>query len=227
MSCSNLSSTKKIESFEKTLGVENSKVLSDYVNAFETQVLKNKYPTLTTDKAYSKLLLEGPFSIPKMKLHQLFSDYDLDEYFESQLWHEIYAPVDTIWIEKFQLNSRFVYISEDGKKEAGSLTGLNVKGMDKDSIIYQQSKVCFFNYDGKYWQAIESIKKDVPSLEEFYSAKTRSSFIGIGNLSALVHRNKLDINDYIVRRIVAVELSKFINDAREPKKIRLLTGHNK
>lgn len=44
------------------------------------------------------------------------------------------------------------------------------------------------------------------------------SHIGIGHFSALVHRNKLDLNDYLVRRIIAVELSKFINDARQPKK---------
>lgn len=217
-SCSSLRSTKKIESFEKTLGIDNSKVLSDYVQAFESQVLKKKYPSLTTDKAYSKLLSEKPYSIAPMKLYDLFTDYDLDEYFESQLWHEIYAPVDSVWIENSQLNARFVYLSEDGKKKVGQSGGISVNEINKDSIIYRELSICHFNNQGKYWHAIESIRDDVPFLEEFYSAKTRMSYIGIGHFSAMVNRHKLDLNSYLVRRIIAVELSKFINDAREPKK---------
>lgn len=88
-SCSSISSTKKNEAFEETLGIDNSKVLSDYVRAFESQVLKNKYPSLTVDQAYSQLLSESAKSIVEMKLYNLFTDYNLDEYFESQLWYEI------------------------------------------------------------------------------------------------------------------------------------------
>lgn len=226
-SCDSLNSNKKIESFEKTLGVENSKVLSDYVQAFETQVLKNKYPTLKTNEAYSKLLAEKPNSIVKMKLYNLFTEYDLDEYFESQLWYEIYAPVDSVRIENSLLSARFVYMSEDGKTKVGQNGGISVNETNRDSIIYRELSVCYFNNQGKYWQAVESIKDDVPFLEEFYSFKTRWSNIGIGHFSTLVHRNKLDLNDYLVRRIVAVELSKFINDAREPEKNTFANnGHN-
>ena len=33
----------------------------------------------------------------------------------------------------------------------------------------------------------------------------------------MVKRHGLDMNDYLARRIVAVELGKFINEAREPR----------
>tara|TARA_R110002012_G_C11481264_1_gene595074 strand:- start:24 stop:764 length:741 start_codon:yes stop_codon:yes gene_type:complete len=217
-SCSSLNDSKKIESFEKTLGADNSKVLSEYVQAFENQVLKKKYPTLPTDKAYSKLLSENPNSIASMKLYELFTAYDLDKYFESQLWHEIYAPVDSVFIENSLLTARFVYFSEEGKKKVGQSGGISVNEMNRDSIVERELSVCYFNNQGKYWQAIESIRDGIPFLEEFYTTKNRMSYISIGHFSEMVKRHKLDLNNFLARRIVAVELSKFINDAREPEK---------
>lgn len=219
-SCSSLSSAKKIGAFEKTLGSDNSKVLSDYVQAFETQILKKKYPTLTTNKAYSELLSENPYSIASMKLYELFTDYNLDEYFESQLWHEIYAPVDSVLIDSIILKtkSRYVYLSENGKRVIGEVGGSFKPNMDIDSIVKIEFRICHFNNQGKYWRAIESIQDGVPFLEEFYDSKNKVSHISIGLFDDMVNRHKLDLNDYLVRRIIAVELGKFINDARVPKK---------
>lgn len=213
-----MDSAKKIESFEKTLGIENSKVLSEYIKVFESQVLKKKYPSLTTDEAYSKLLSENPNSIAEMKLYDLFTGYNLEKYFESQLWHEIYAPVDSVRIENSLLSARFVYLSEDGKKKVGQRGGISVNEKNRDSIILSELSICYFNNQGKYWQAIESIREDIPFLEEYYDFKNRLSYIGTGHFSEMVNRHKLDLNGYLARRIIAVELSKFINDARVPKK---------
>lgn len=215
--CSTLNSSEKIKTFEQTLGMDNSKALTEYVNAFESEILKKQYPTLTTEKAYAKLLSEDPRDIVNMRLYNQLNSYNIEDYFKSQFWHEIYAPVDSVWIENNHLYARFVYMSSEGKKKIGKHGGITVKGMDQDSIITQESSICYFNNQGKYWQAIESIQNGVPFLEDFYSAKTELSEIGIGHFAAIVSRHNLDLNNYLARRIIAVELGKFINDAREPK----------
>ena len=219
-SCSGLSSTKKIKTFENTLGIDNSKDLSNYVLAFENQVLKANYPELSTDKAYLELLSKDPREIVKRKLHNSFTDYNLEQYYKSQLWHEIYAPVDSVWIDSTNLRtkSRYVYLSENGKRVIGEVGGSFKPNMDKDSIVKIEFGICHFNNQGKYWRAIESIQNGIPFLEEFYDTKNKVSHISIGLFDAMVNRHKLDLNDYLVRRIIAVELGKFINDARVPEK---------
>jgi len=215
-SCSGMYSIKKIKNFEQTLGMDNSKALSEYVHAFENEILKKKYPTLTMDKAYSRLLSEDPYSIAPMNLYDLFKDYNLNSYFKSQLWHEIYAPVDSVWIENSELRIRYVYLSEDGIKEVEETGARFNSKMDKDSTTNREYRVCYFNRRGKYLQAIKSIKNGVPFLEEFYSVKNDFGEISTGLLSDMVNRHEVDLNNYLVRRVIAVELSKYINDAREP-----------
>jgi len=223
-SCASLNSSKKIKIFEQTLGIENSKALSDYVNAFENEVLKTKYPSVATDIAYTRLLAEDPGSIVPMKLHTLFVDYNLESYFKSQLWHEIYAPVDSIWFEDFELRVRYVYLSEEGKKTVSEGGYSYNRSLDKDSLAQSELRVCSFNHLGKYFQAFESSKKGIPFLEDLYSTKYAVGEISIALFAKMVERHKLDLNGYLVRRIVAVELGKFINDAREPKKSKLVNN---
>ena len=167
ISCSSLNSSKKIKTFEQTLGMDNSKALTEYVNAFENEVLKTQYPTLKPEKAYIKLLSEDPRSIVDMKLYKQMSGNNLENYFKSQFWNEIYAPVDSIWSEYSQYRIRSVYLSENGKRIVSESGSSFKNGMDKDSIIQNELGVCSFNRSGKYFQAIESSKSGIPFLEEF------------------------------------------------------------
>lgn len=213
-SCSSIKSKKRIQDFEKTLGKENSNALSDFVNAFENEILKKKYPTLGTDKAYKQMLSENPYSIAPMKLYDFLSDNSLENFLQSQLWNEIYASVDTVWIENSELTSVRVYRSEEGIMEIGEI-GYTLRGsMDKDSVLKREWNICYFNPLGKYYQAIGEIKESDPFLEEFYSVKNKVGEISTGLFADMIDRHKPNLNDYITRRVVAVELSKFINDAR-------------
>lgn len=218
ISCSSLNSSKKIKTFEQTLGMDNSKALTEYVNAFENEVLKTQYPTLKPAKAYIKLLSEDPCSIVDMKLYKQMSRSNLENYFKSQFWNEIYAPVDSIWFENLRYRIRYVYLSENGKRTVIESGSSFKNGMDKDSIIQNELGVCSFNRQGKYFQAIESSKSEIAFLEEFYHMKDAVGEISMVLFADMVKRHKLDMNDYLARRIVAVELGKFINDAREPRK---------
>ncbi len=216
--CSSLNSSKKIKVFEQTLGADNAQALTQYVNAFENEVLKKQYPTLTIEKAYAQLLSEDPRTIVNMKLYNQFSNYNLENYFKSQLWHEIYAPVDSIWFENLQYSIRCVYLSEHGKKIVTEISSSYETRMNKDSIIQSELGLCMFNRKGKYFKAIKSSKSGIPFFEEYYHAKDVAGEIGIAMFANMIKQNKLAINDYLAKRIIAIELGKFINDGREPKK---------
>ncbi len=218
VSCSSLNSTKRIKIFEQALGNDNSKALSNFVDAFENEILKKKYPSLELDKAYAKLLSEEPYSMGSMKLYDLLTDNSLEHFFRSQLWNEIYAPIDSIWIENSELRSRYVYIGEDGKKLVGETGHRFKKNTNIDSLLRAESGICRFNNQGKYWQALNSVKNGIPFLEEFCSVKNNVGEITTSLFSDMVNRHNLDFNDYLARRIIVVELSKFINDARDPEK---------
>jgi len=213
-SCKTTSSAKTISTFEQTLGMDNSKALSDFVDAFENEILRKKYPSLETDKAYIQMLSEEPYSIAQLKLYDLLSDKSLENFLRSQLWDEIYASVDSVWVENSELNSRRVYRSEDGKIEVGKMGYMLRDPIDQDSLIKREWNICYFNPLGKYFRAIDKIKNGNPFLEEFYDVKNKVGEISTVLFREMISRHHPNMKDYMVKRVVAVELSKFINDAR-------------
>ena len=213
-SCSSTKDTKNIKTFEQTLGKDNSKALSNFVVAFENEILKKKYPSLETDKAYMQLLSEEPYSIAPMKIYNFLSDKSLKNFLQSQLWNEVYASVDSVWIENSELNSRFVYRSEDENIEVAKFGFILRDNMDRDSVVKREWNMCYFNHLGKYYQAINAIKGNNSFLKEFYSVKDNFGEISTGVFHNMIVKHKPNLNDYIIRRVVAIELGKYLNDAR-------------
>jgi hypothetical protein len=86
-SCS--SNKEQVAEFENVLGFDNSATLTLMVYDFENDFLKNKYPNLTIEKAYKKLLID-------MRDNKAFSwgklpTFNKTRFEKSTLKYEIYS----------------------------------------------------------------------------------------------------------------------------------------
>ncbi|MFD1062069.1 hypothetical protein ACFQ1Q_02325 [Winogradskyella litorisediminis] len=112
VSCSN---KEQIAEFEKILGKENSETLTSMVYDFENGFLKTKYPNLTSEQAYERLLTEMRDS--KSQSWNKLPKFDKSLFEKSQLKYEIYSYVDSVWIETNEdpkIVRQYKYLDDEG-----------------------------------------------------------------------------------------------------------------
>lgn len=212
--CGDQKNNKEINEFKNALGTGNVLELDNYILAFENNFLKGKYPNAELQDAYRKITSESIENL-KQAFNQYFDEQNRKRFLDSQLWNEIYAPADSVWIEDDEFVIQFVYKSADGVNPV-SMTGERLpKPKDRDSLKVELLKWVDFNKDGKYLNALIKVKNHNKFLKDYVKTKSTFGVITPGAFQYLIDINKPDLNDYLNRRIIAIELSEVLHNFRE------------
>ncbi|GHC65789.1 hypothetical protein [Ulvibacter litoralis] len=218
------SKDKYVTDFDETLGPENSQTLTELVTDFETDFLKRQYPKLKTENAYEQFLTE--LRDGKTEDWKKISEKARKIFKSSDLKNEIYRYPDSVWIVENSsldkkedslellyspvpyIKSRYKYDNPDGTFEyLYSRNYPNIlSNMDTDSIIKSEMKTPEFNTIGKYIQAIYQIKERDTFFNNFYRQK-QNGFIRPETLAKVILYQKVDLNDYLVKRIIVLEIA--------------------
>ncbi len=202
-SCSN---EKKIAQFEKVLGKENSETLTYLVNDFESDFLKRQYPNLDTKNAYKQFLTD--LKNGRTDFLKKVSKESRKRFEQSNLKHEIYSYVDSVWIENdFLIKKRFVNKSLNGTIQYSVQTksGNIPSNFDKDSLIIAEMDSRTLNNLGKYWTALDSIKNQNDFIKEYYKFKIPMGFLHPEIVSNMMLNSDLNFSDYYIKRIIITD----------------------
>ena len=212
--CNNQQSIKDINEFSRELGAENVLELEKYITEFENNFLEGKYPNTNLKNAYRKITSESVKNL-RLSFNQYFDEQARKEFLQSQLWNEINAPADSVWIEDDEFVIRFIYNSTEGIRPV-SLTGERLpKPEDRDSVKIELLKWVDFNKDGKYITALNKIKNRNKFFKDYVEAKNSFGVITPGVLQSQIDKYKPDLNDSLNRIIIAVELSEVLQNFRD------------
>ena len=214
MGCNDQKARKEIDEFRSALGAENVLELDNYLLAFENSLLKRKYPNTKLEDAYLKITSESVKNLRKT-FNQYFDEQTSKEFLQSQLWNEINAPANSVWIEDDEFVIRFIYNGTD-RISPVSLTGERLpKPEDRDSVKIELLKWVDFNKEGKYITALNKIKNRNKFFKDYVEAKNSFGVITPGVLQSQIDKYKPDLNDSLNRIIIAVELSEVLQNFRD------------
>ena len=206
-----------VTDFETTLGEENSQTLTELVVDFETDFLKRQYPNLNTKNAYEKFLTQ--VRDEETEHWEKISKNSREKFENSSLKDEIYHYPDSVWIErdtskmtiksKAVVKSRFKYINDDGSVEYLESESYEppMEHLDMNWVLEQRKKLPEFKSTGKYIQALYQIKNRDTFFRNFYERKNAIGFIRPETLSNVMLLDSVDLNDYLVRRIIVLEIA--------------------
>lgn len=217
------SKDKYVTDFETTLGAENSQTLTELVEDFETDFLKRQYPKLKTENAYEKFLIE--LRDGKTSDWQKISKKGRENFKSSNLKYELYRYPDSVWIVKNSsfdkkedslellfnqtpyIKSRYKYQNADETIEyLYSRSYPNIlPEMDFDSIVEMEMKTPEFNGIGKYIQALYQIKERDTFFKNFVDYKNAVGMTKPNIIAKVMLEEKVDLNDYLVKRIIVLE----------------------
>ncbi|SDS02526.1 hypothetical protein [Winogradskyella sediminis] len=214
-SCSN---EKDITEFEKILGKENSETLTYLVNDFESNFLKRQYPNLDTKKAYKQFLTE--LSKGETEYWNNFSKSSREYLKDSNLRLEIYSVPDSIWIERDpekltlsfsdvpMLKIKRKYLMPDGTfGYSTSESSFRYKEpIDEDSIIESRKNWVDINYVGSYTRALNSIENKSRFLIGYLDMRDAAGTIDPRLIAYRMLDNKVDLNDYFIKRLIVTEI---------------------
>ncbi|SNR14188.1 hypothetical protein [Tenacibaculum jejuense] len=217
---------KAIFEFNRVLGKENGKTLKLLTKNFENNFLKNHYPNSELTQSYKKFLIDYekgefkdlPYFLPKK---------NIDDFNHSNLKKEIYYHPDSVWVLK---NSTYDKVEEDSllfldvNKPYIKLRKKNLFFSEANKIVYDYERhyvhidsttnidslinktmnLRYRNlYDGKYIQAIGSIRELNEFYELFYSTKI---IIGFGKREVFnLIKEKGNLNNELVRQLIIIE----------------------
>jgi hypothetical protein len=225
ISCEDKKSESQTSEFDKVLGSENVATLNFLVSDFENDFLKRQYPNLKTEDAYRKFLTE--LRDKKTENRKSISENARKKFKASDLRLEMYEFPDSVWILKNStfdkiesdsllfldssipyVKSRYKYTNPDGTTEYNYSRsyGGNIEEIDYDSIINREMKSPSFNGIGKYIQALYQIKERDTFFKNFYKQK-EYGFIRAETLAKVMLEENVDLNDYLVKRIIVLEIA--------------------
>lgn len=212
-SCSINNSRKEINDFENLLGKENVAELDKYISKFEDSLLRRKYPDSELSDAYRKITYESIEQLDE-SFNKFFGDSGKQTFLNSQLWNEIYAPADSVWIEDDEFVIRFVYNSSDGIKSTSQTSERLPELTSRDSLKNELLKWVDFNREGKYIKALLKVRNRNKFLNSFTEIKSVMGVITPEVIQYDIESYQPDLNDYINRRVIAMELSRALNKYR-------------
>ena len=223
--CSNQQIDNRILEFERILGKENSETLNYLVSDFETNYLKNQYPTLKTKVAYSKFL--NDLLEDKIENWGPFYNKNLDLFNNSKLIKELYRFPDSVWIvesseqDKIEGDStvllysktpyikmRYKEINKKGEYEYyySSIYANLDSNSNYDSIIKLYYKRVEFNSAGKYIQALYAIHETDTLTKKYFDIKEHGGILPLKFFITGTLSLDPDFNDYFHKRIVLLEV---------------------
>ena len=225
ISCADKKSENQASEFDKVLGIENIATLDFLISDFENDFLKRQYPNLDTENAYRQFLTE--LRDEKTENWKSISEKARNKFKASDLRLEMYEFPDSVWILKNStfdkiesdsllfldspfpyIKSRYKYTNPDGTTEYSysRRSGEKISEVDYDSIINREMNSPSFNYIGKYLQALYKIKERDTFFKKFYKQKEHG-FIRPKILAKVMLEEYVDLNDYIVKRIIVLEIA--------------------
>ncbi len=156
----------ELSKFQNILGKVNYDELSLITLDFENSILKDTYPTLTTEKAYKQFLID--IKNNDASYWNKISPEIKERFNQSNLRLEIYEFPDSVWIEGQDIYSRYILKNDDGtvaKNEDGTIdygvsfhSTKNIKNID--SLVKAEYKHSRFKYSGQFFKALKSIKNN-------------------------------------------------------------------
>ncbi|KKK84242.1 hypothetical protein LCGC14_2785330 [marine sediment metagenome] len=201
--CSEKSSNRQIEKFERILGEKSSGELTLLVNEFEENILKIKYPAKTIRQSYELLFKD----IRKYSPHifELQTDYGQTIWENSTLKNEIYRYPDSVWVEGDLIKTDYRTPKSDGTFESGIYTtiGLNLsKYKTVDSLISYHMNKPIMNVNGKFWQALRELEKDNKFVEKYNGQIKLIGHIPYYKIPDVVDFYEIDPTDFLIKRIL-------------------------
>ena len=207
LGCSN---SEQITEFEKVLGYENSETLTLMVFDFENSFLKNKYPNLTLEEAYKKLLIEmrdnKNFSWEKL------SKFNKIRFEESRLKYEIYSYVDSVWTETDENPKtvlQYKVLNGDGNfiTRVAELSYNPKVDKDNDSIINDYYTWTDLNYEGRYWKALKKVQEGNQFISTYLDIAITGGPVQPELLIEELLNSKTNYSDYFIKRIIVTNMS--------------------
>ena len=207
LGCSN---SEQIAEFEKVLGYENSETLTLMVFDFENGFLKNKYPNLTLEEAYKKLLIE-------MRDNKNFSweklpKFNKTRFEESRLKYEIYSYVDSVWTETDE-NPKTVLQYKVLNKDGNFITRITKTSYnprvdkDNDSIIKNYYTWTDLNYEGRYWKALKKVQEGNQFISKYLDISITEGPVQPELLIDELLNSNPNYSDYFIKRIIVTNMS--------------------
>ncbi len=221
ISCSNKKNENQINEFDKIIGEENIQTLDFLVSDFENDFLKRQYPNLNITESYRSFLTE--LRDDKTENWQKISKVSREKFKHSKLRFEIYDYPDSVWVVP---NSKFDKIEEDSlafiesplpyikirkRDETGrykfvySRIHIHFDSTNVDSIIEKIKNTGEVKFQGKYFNAINSLKEKNKFWNEIFEYYISPNKDNLKKFSKLILDNNFDLNDITVRRIIVLE----------------------
>ncbi|PHS04378.1 MAG: hypothetical protein COA88_13580 [Kordia sp.] len=207
LGCSN---NEQIAEFEKVLGYENSETLTLMVFDFENGFLKNKYPNLTPERAYKKLLIEmrdnKDFSWGKLP------KFNKTRFEKSRLKYEIYSYVDSVWTETGEnpkMVLQYKVLNGDGNFITRVTELSHNPQVDKvnDSIIKNYYTWTDLNYEGRYWKALKKVHKSNQFISNYLEVAVTGGPVQPELLIDELLNSNPNYSDYFIKRIIVTNIS--------------------
>lgn len=206
-SCSN---TKQIFEFEQILGKENSETLTSFVAEFENGYLKNKYPNLTSEQAYERLLTEMRES--KFQSWNKLPKFDKTLFDNSQLRLEVYTSVDSVWFENNEDPRKVIqykHLDNDGTfYKRTSWSSLRKEDIEhKDSVIKNLYTWTDLNYSGRFWEALKKSCQNDKLIVDYLDIAFSAGPVQPEILTNRILNANPNYDDYFIKRIIVTGLS--------------------
>lgn len=198
---------------DKILGEENSHTLNLLVSEFENGFLKKQYPNLDIEKAYRKFLTET--SEGKIDYTKSITEKSKKIFNKSQLRLEIFCAADSTWIEVNPWNDKTLLViartrckNPDETFENGSMEmPFDEKEISRDSMQKRYLNFVETNHNGKYLKALNSIKYKSDFFNWFARNRNDFGIIPFHFTAERILADKVDLNDYNIRKIIVAELT--------------------
>lgn len=207
ISCTNKISKQQIDKFEEILGKQNSNELTLLVTEFEENILKKKYPSNSLKKSYDLLFLD--IKTNGINIADFQTKKGQDIFTEGKLKTEIYRYPDSVWVENDLIKMEYRDKLPNGTFYSGISTmsgGARWKFQTLDSLISYQMNMPTHNSKGKYWKAMQEIKKGNDFLEGYYEHIEQFGPIPVGQIPDIIRLYKIDPTNYLIKRILIREM---------------------
>jgi hypothetical protein len=203
--CGERTTEQEITAFEQELGPQLSLELSNVIEHFERE-LNDRYSTSSTEQAYAEhlkfILASDGLTIDQWLPCQFRKD-SIFRIYSAKLVDEIWIKPDSVWIQDSRIYTPYWDNSEPfGRKIQDWVTNY-------DSLIFTESNTENFNYRGKFLKAVQAISETNQLANWYYDIKSNAGTISPHISAQLIldnkNRNKISLEDYLVKRIILVE----------------------
>ncbi|CAL2075452.1 conserved hypothetical protein [Tenacibaculum sp. 190524A05c] len=202
--------------FEDILGKQNVKTLNFLLQDFEENILKKRYPSVSLQDAYHKLITE--VSEEKLLPKELLSKKMKNTFDKSILKKQIYCLTDTVFVG----NSRHGVKKTKGKAIIASYKCLNPNGRiinTRAEFYFNDNKKSInetlsfaknssqVNLTGKYLKALQGVKNKSQFLKKYIEFIENTGDLRHPiTLSSILARENIKLDNFLIKRIILINI---------------------